>query len=364
MSGKDDRKMKELADRLVAMSPEPPPFPEEVTVTQPKGSRPSPILMFAGAAVIVLILAAIPILLVGNGGDVDPIATTTTSTVPSTVTSGETVITGEVTTTTLDEETTSTTIPMEVSGAVVYLTQAPQNSITGNPALVPFRTQYQVPPSTPEALASLQLLASDMTLPPGFTSTVPEDVEVVGVTLDEHQITVDMNEAFLEGAGGLLADFTMLNQLIYTAAHFGEIELVQFTVNGEPVEQFGSDGLDISDPMGPDAFLDQLNSVLVTSPVNGEGDSPLMVSGVANVFEATVSLEVVDGGGNVVHEDFTTATCGTGCWGAYTFDVDYPFTGEESIRVFWHSPEDGEPADVVTVPVLWDDQDGWDLITE
>jgi hypothetical protein len=87
-----------------------------------------------------------------------------------------------------------------------------------------------------------------------------------------------------------------------------------------------------------------------------------MVSGVANVFEATVSLEVVDAGGNVVVEDFTTASCGTGCWGAYSFNIDYPFTGEETVRVFWHSPEDGSPSDVVTIPVLWDDPDGWDLL--
>ena len=27
-----------------------------------------------------------------------------------------------------------------------------------------------------------------------------------------------------------------------------------------------------------------------------------------------MSLEVVDAGGNLVQEDFATATCGTGCW--------------------------------------------------
>ncbi|HEX9865197.1 MAG TPA: hypothetical protein VGC03_09545, partial [Acidimicrobiia bacterium] len=70
MSGYDDQRMKDLADRLVAMSPEPPPFPEEVTVTQPRVSRSSPVLMFAGAAVIVLVLAAIPLLLFRGGGSV------------------------------------------------------------------------------------------------------------------------------------------------------------------------------------------------------------------------------------------------------------------------------------------------------
>ena len=91
------------------------------------------------------------------------------------------------------------------------------------------------------------------------------------MTPDEHTVTVDMNEAFLAGSGsGLLGDFTMLNQLIYTATAFGEIESVLFTVNGEPVTAFGSEGLDLSEPQGQDAYLDQLNSVNVDSPAQGQ----------------------------------------------------------------------------------------------
>ena len=36
--------------------------------------------------------------------------------------------------------------------------------------------------------------------------------------------------------------------------------------------------------------------------------------------------------------------------GAYEFVIDYPFVGGETIRVFWHSAEDGSPTDVVSVP--------------
>ena len=199
-------------------------------------------------------------------------------------------------------------------------------------------------------------------LPDGFANMVPSAVEILGVTADDHTVTVDMNDAFLAGSGsGLLGDFTMLNQLIYTTTAQGGFESVLFTVNGEPVTAFGSEGLDLSEPQGQDAYLDQLNSVNVDSPAQGQGDEPLVIAGFANVFEATVSLEVVDSSGNVVQEDFTTATCGTGCWGAYEFEVDYPFVGGETIRVFWHSAEDGSPSDVVSIPVLWDDPDGWDF---
>jgi hypothetical protein len=170
-----------------------------------------------------------------------------------------------------------------------------------------------------------------------------------------------MNEAFLEGAGGLLADFTMLNQLIFTAGEGVEISEVLFTVGGQPVTTYGSEGLDLSQPVGRDSFLDQLNSVNVDSQVFGMEGSSLEVTGFANVFEATVSLELVDDAGNVVVEDFTTATCGTGCWGAFRFETELPDldTPPPTARIFWHSAEDGSPTDVVSVPILWGDDFLW-----
>ena len=372
MSRSDDRKMKELADRLVAMSPEPPPYPEEVSVTHREDSKPRPVLVFAGAALVVLLLAAIPLFLSRGGGEVDPVASSTTSTVPTTVTTqpqASTTVTTEApaTTTTVPATTTTTAPGVEAVEAVLYAVQAPENSFTGNPALVAFRGTV-VPgvlfeePMNPAYPGLYALTSENLFLPDGFSNMVPAAVEILGVTPGEHTVTVDMNEAFLAGSGsGLLGDFTMLNQLIYTASAFGEIESVLFTVNGEPVTAFGSEGLDLSEPQGRDAYLDQLNSVNVDSPIQGIGDESLRVAGFANVFEATVSLEVVDASGNVVQEDFATATCGTGCWGAYEFEVDYPFVGDETIRVFWHSAEDGSPSDVVSIPVLWNDPDGWDF---
>ena len=369
MSGKDDRRMKELADRLVAMSPEPPPFPEEVSVTQREDSKPRPILVFAGAALVVLLLAAIPLWLARGGGEVDPVASSTTSTVPTTVTTqppASTTVTTEqpATTTTVPAPTTTAGVVTEPRNVIVFLTQSPENSNLGNPALVPFLATAYPTPETEDTLAALQLLTTDeLFLPEGFENFIPAPVEVVSVTrgASDQLVTVDLNDAFLDGAGGLLADMTMLNQLIFTAGDGEEISEVLFTVGGQPVTAFGSEGLDLSQPVGRDAFLDQLNSVNLDSALSGSGDSPLAVTGFANVFEATVSLEVLDAGENVVHEEFTTATCGTGCWGAFSFSVDYPFAGGETIRVFWHSAEDGSPTDVVSVPVAWGDAQAWDF---
>jgi spore germination protein GerM len=365
MSGIDDQRMKDLADRLVAMSPEPPPFPKEVNVTQPSSSKRSPLLIFAGAAAIVLALAVIPILLLRGGGEVAPIATTTTSTVPSTVGS-EPVVTSttQAATTTTSAEGT-TLVPTETQNVFVFLVEAPENSFTGNPAVVPFFASAEAMAGDSAELAALRLLTTDgLVLPPGFENMIPDEVEVVGLTRSEHMVTVDMNQAFVAGAGGLLADYTMLNQLIFTAAGSEEITEVLFTVDGEPVTAFGTEGLDISEPLGRDSFLDQLNSVIVDSAATGTGSAPLVITGFANVFEATVSLELVDLDGNVVYEAFTMASCGTGCWGAFSFNIDdFDFEATPvTLRVFWHSAEDGQPADVVSIPVSWGDEAVWDFL--
>jgi hypothetical protein len=373
MSGDNDRKMRELADRVVAMSPEPPPFPEENVVTQnnePKPDR-NPYLIFAAAAVVALLVVGIPFFLMRGGQD--PVASSTTTLAPSTTvepspSTTEAAPTTTIPATTTVPETTTTAGPaFERRNVVIFLVGEPENSFTGNPAVVPFLSVSEALPEDSDEMAALRLLTrDDLILPNDFSNLIPAPVEVLGVERDpeDHRITIDMSQAFLDGAGGALADFTMLNQLIFSVTSEGGFTEVVFTVEGEPVTQFGSEGLDLSDPVGRDSFLDQLNSVIVDSAAAVTSGSPLVVTGFANVFEATVSLQLVDESGNVVHEDFTTATCGTGCWGAYSFNVDFDF--EEStpitLRVFWNSAENGEPVDVVSMPVGVDGHAVWDML--
>ena len=370
MSGDFDRKMRELADRVVAMSPEPPPFPEENVVTQRNESKPRPVLMFAGAALAVLLLVGIPILLFTGAGE-EPVATTapTPTTLPSTVVtepSPSTTDPGPATTTTVPETTTSVGPVLERRNVVIFLVGEPENSFTGNPAVVPFLSVSEALPEDSDEMAALRLLTrDDLILPNDFSNVIPAPVEVIGVERypEDHWIKVDMNQAFLDGAGGALADFTMLNQLIFTVTSEGGFTEVLFTVEGQPITQFGSEGLDLSEPVGPDSFLDQLNSVIVDSAAAVTGDAPLNITGFANVFEATVSMQLVDEAGNVVYEDFTTATCGTGCWGAYNFHIEFDFAATPvTLKVFWNSAENGEPVDVVSMPVGYGGHAVWDML--
>jgi hypothetical protein len=94
--------------------------------------------------------------------------------------------------------------------------------------------------------------------------------------------------------------------------------------------------------------------IVVDEPMeDARVSSPVKVSGIANVFEGTVSIRIVDANGDVLAEDFTTATCGSGCVGTYRtrvrFGVDHEQRG--SIQVFESSAENGEPLHMVEIPV-------------
>ena len=97
-----------------------------------------------------------------------------------------------------------------------------------------------------------------------------------------------------------------------------------------------------------------LGPIEVAAPAPGDTvTSPVTISGTADVFEATVSIRIVDSVNNVIAETFTTASCGTGCRGTYSIDVPYSVNTEQpgTIQVFEISAEDGRRINMVRVPV-------------
>lgn len=92
----------------------------------------------------------------------------------------------------------------------------------------------------------------------------------------------------------------------------------------------------------------------VTTPVRGaEVSSPVTVAGTADVFEATVSIEILDGTNNRIAEAFATATCGSGCRGEFSVDVPFEVGSEQQgvIVVYELSAEDGTRTNAVRIPV-------------
>jgi hypothetical protein len=70
------------------------------------------------------------------------------------------------------------------------------------------------------------------------------------------------------------------------------------------------------EPTGPQP------AIVVETPKQGdEVSSPVEVAGTADVFEANVTVRLLDRTGDEISRGFTTATCGTGCRGDFSTQV-------------------------------------------
>lgn len=186
-----------------------------------------------------------------------------------------------------------------------------------------------------------------------LSSAIPDGVELLDLDISGGVATVDLSGAY-ESGGGSLAMRMRLAQVVYTLTRFPTVQGVSFRIDGEQIDTFSGEGIDVSSPQRRKDYDDLLPPIVVESPAIGARvSSPVEISGTANVFEATVSIRILDADGNVLVETFTTATCGTGCRGSYAEAVDFSvdFEQEGTIIVYESSAEDGSVLFPVTIPV-------------
>ncbi|MFN2389365.1 MAG: Gmad2 immunoglobulin-like domain-containing protein [Actinomycetota bacterium] len=216
---------------------------------------------------------------------------------------------------------------------------------------------HRTAPATPRiATAAMESLLAGPESPEaetGVDTQIPADTELNGVEISDGIGTVNLTRAF-ESGGGSASMFMRLGQVVCTMHQFETVRNVVLELDGERVEMFSGEGIDVRDPMRCTDFEDQLPPIVVIEPAPGAtvGD-PVTVSGNANVFEATVSARVVDSDGEVLDRGFATATCGTGCRGEFTLELSTTGAGTDhgTVEVWWDSAEDGSRQDVVRIPV-------------
>lgn len=166
---------------------------------------------------------------------------------------------------------------------------------------------------------------------PGTTATVtagPSEIQVVlsspgldGLTPDQQRIAVQ--------------------QLVWTAtaAASSNVPVRITTASGGPIFATVPGGV----YRRPAAAYEDLAPLWITEPsryVPVAAGRPVVVTGQACVFEATVSWELSRGGA-VVKSGFTTATSGCPERGTYSIDLGVLAGGDYSIRVFEVSAADG-----------------------
>ncbi|MFC4021547.1 Gmad2 immunoglobulin-like domain-containing protein [Micromonospora sp. GCM10011542] len=167
----------------------------------------------------------------------------------------------------------------------------------------------------------------------GLSTLVPGGTEVTRIT--DGVATVPPGPADGQPASRRLREA----QVVWTLTQFPTVRQVRFGA-AAPVSR-------------PD-YADLLPPIVVTGPTAGQPvTSPLTVTGTADVFEATVSVRVLDATGRELATGFTTASCGSGCRGDYRVVITWRSTREQrgTIEVYEVSPRDGSRVHTVAVPV-------------
>jgi germination protein M len=187
-----------------------------------------------------------------------------------------------------------------------------------------------------------------------LATAIPAETKLLGLSIDGGVATVDLTSEF-ESGGGSLSMRMRIAQIVYTLTQFPTVDSVLFELDGEPVEAIGGEGVIVDQPLRRKDYADLLPAIVVATPfVEQAVGSPIRVSGTANVFEANVTVRILDAHGREIARTFTTATCGTGCRGTFSVDVPYSVNEDQSGWVVVSDDDAagvGRPPHEVKIPV-------------
>ncbi len=176
---------------------------------------------------------------------------------------------------------------------------------------------------------------------PALTNSVPEGVTVLDVGRDASTLLVDVDAGILDTSGGSAQELAFSQQLAHTAAGLADVEMVQLTVEGAPIDELWGH-LDWSPPIEPDPFA--LSPITIESPAHG-AELPageVELAGQATVFEATFELTVTGPDGQVVTDTFVTASEGGPGRGTWTHTVRLEAPGDYEVEAREVDVSDGE----------------------
>jgi hypothetical protein len=246
-------------------------------------------------------------------------------------------------------------IPTETSGQSSGFVRYKVWLHRGEQLFVVTRTQKSTPRVGSAAVDALLEGPSASERSAGVATQIPDGTQLLGLIVDDGIATVDLTSEYESGGG--TASMTMrLAQVVCTLDQFPSVKGVLFQLDGRPVDVLGGEGIVIDHPLRCRDYRDLLPAILVRNPAIGQAVSnPVTVSGTANVFEANVTVDIVDSSGRVVGTAFTTATCGSGCRGAFSLTVSYVVSAAQRGEIVVHdddAADEGQPPHEVRIPVV------------
>jgi germination protein M len=295
----------------------------------------------------------------GDDGDGDGLPTTTVSTSAGPTTTGSGV---------------STTAPTSTSGpgpgTTAVTTTAPPGTSAATTTTAAGATSVRVYLVRGETIAAVrrsiaptvavggaamqQLIAGPTGTDTGYSSAVPSSTAVRSLAISDGTATVDLSAAFGSG-GGSFSMRMRVAQVVWTLTQFPTVQRVRFLIDGVANPVLGGEGLMLDHAFTRAEYFDGdlVPRLLVESPLPGDrAVSPLRVTGLGSVFEATFNIQVVDSAGVTVYDRFAMTSEGQTM---APFDVTITFSptrpGPVTLRVFDYSAKDGSVIDLVEVPL-------------
>jgi hypothetical protein len=229
-------------------------------------------------------------------------------------------------------------------------------SFTHPAGLVPVLREIPATPAV--ATAAINALidgpnATEMGARPAMYTTVPDGTRLLGLTIKDGVATVNLSQEFGSG-GGSASVLGRLGQVVYTLTQFPTVHSVTFELDGQPATVFSGEGVILDHPVGRADYTDQLPAIWVDRPAWGASiGNPARITGLANVFEATFNIALLDASGTTLTDRIVMASCGTGCWGTFDVTLQYSVSAAQlgTLRVYDHSAKDGSIQDVTEYPV-------------
>ena len=181
-------------------------------------------------------------------------------------------------------------------------------------------------------------------LPPELASVDPLKIDAKTKTA-----MVSLPSIFRSTESGVEARRTA--QIVYTLTQFPTITSVSFVIDGSPYDVITDNGKRAKGPVDRTDYESLSPAILIESAA---GAKTLHITGTANVFEATLNVELYDASNHKIASDFVTATSGTGTRGAFEIDLPYKVKTAQSgaLLAYEASAKDGSRINVVAVPVV------------
>jgi len=176
---------------------------------------------------------------------------------------------------------------------------------------------------------------------PGLTSSVPPGIALLGVSIEDGLVTVDLGVELRATSGSSLQERTFAQQLAHTALLDSSLDAVRLLIDGAAVTELWGH-LDWSEPLRADPAA--LSPITIDDPGPAtvrSGDAQVTVRGRASVPGGKVLLRLEDETGTSVAAASVTASESAPGRGDWSWDVRYPSPGTWVIVAQVAEPSDG-----------------------